>query len=140
MAAAISIVHAACEQPHRIRAIPATFAGAIAAAATPARCRRFILIHQKSPTARGSPFAAMASSRLSTAASGTANVVTVGWNKTTSGAVPNPRWTPIRQTPAPSDLAYGFSGSGGAMAISPLNSYLRCENQCTVMRQLVIAA
>jgi hypothetical protein len=33
MAANISIVHAACEQPHRIKAIPATVAGAMAAAA-----------------------------------------------------------------------------------------------------------
>jgi len=43
MAAAISIAHAACEQPHRMRAIPATVAGAMAAAATPARCRRVTL-------------------------------------------------------------------------------------------------
>jgi hypothetical protein len=38
-AVVISIVHAACEQLHRIRAIPATVAGAMAAAATPARGR-----------------------------------------------------------------------------------------------------
>jgi hypothetical protein len=37
MAAAISIVYAACEQPHRIRAIPAIVAGAMSAAATLAR-------------------------------------------------------------------------------------------------------
>jgi hypothetical protein len=45
-AVAISIVHAASEQPHRIRAIPATVTGAMAAAATPARCRRVISFHQ----------------------------------------------------------------------------------------------
>ena len=55
MAAAISIVHAACEQPHRIRAIPATVAGAMAAAATPARCRRVTLHRQQNPIARVSP-------------------------------------------------------------------------------------
>jgi hypothetical protein len=42
MAAAISIAHAACEQPHRIKAIPATVDDAIAAAAIPARCPKFI--------------------------------------------------------------------------------------------------
>jgi hypothetical protein len=35
-AAAISIVHAACEQPHRISASPATVTGGMAAAACPA--------------------------------------------------------------------------------------------------------
>jgi membrane protease YdiL (CAAX protease family) len=34
------MVHAKCEQPHRISVSPATVTGAMAAAATPARCRR----------------------------------------------------------------------------------------------------
>src|SRR5437879_890678 len=42
----ISIVHAACEQPHRIKAIPATVTGATAAAATPARCGR-VTLHRR---------------------------------------------------------------------------------------------
>jgi hypothetical protein len=42
-AVAISIVHAASEQPHRIKAIPARVAGAMATAAAPARCRRVTL-------------------------------------------------------------------------------------------------
>jgi hypothetical protein len=46
MAAAISIVQATREQPHRIRAMPASVAGAMAAAATPARSRRVISRHE----------------------------------------------------------------------------------------------
>jgi len=44
MAAAISIVHAASEQPHRISASPATVAGAMAAAVTPERCHLVTLL------------------------------------------------------------------------------------------------
>jgi catechol 2,3-dioxygenase-like lactoylglutathione lyase family enzyme len=40
MAAAISIAHAASEEPHRISASPATVAGAMADAATRARCQQ----------------------------------------------------------------------------------------------------
>ncbi len=41
-AVAISIAHAAWEHPHLMSASPATVSGAMAAAATAARCRRFI--------------------------------------------------------------------------------------------------
>jgi hypothetical protein len=52
MAAAISIAHAASEQPHRMRATPATVAGAIARAATPARCWRVTLHRPENQTER----------------------------------------------------------------------------------------
>jgi len=43
MAVTTSIVQAAAEQLHRIKAMPAAVAGAIAAAASAARCRRVTL-------------------------------------------------------------------------------------------------
>jgi hypothetical protein len=49
MAAAISIVQASCGQPHRIRVIPATVTGAMAAAAIPACFRRVTFHRQQSP-------------------------------------------------------------------------------------------
>ncbi len=45
MAAAISIVHAASEQPHRIKREPGDwFTGAMAAAVTPERCHLVTLL------------------------------------------------------------------------------------------------
>ena len=55
MAVAISIVHAACEQPHLMSAIPATVTGAMAAAATTARCRRVTVDRREIPIPRVSP-------------------------------------------------------------------------------------
>jgi hypothetical protein len=48
-AVASSIAYAACEQLQLISASPATVTGAMAAAATPARRRRFISSHKQNP-------------------------------------------------------------------------------------------
>jgi hypothetical protein len=54
-AVAVSIAHAACEHPHLIKNTPATVTGAMAVAATPARSRRVISIHQQNPIGRVLP-------------------------------------------------------------------------------------
>ena len=43
--------------------------------------------------------AAMALSGSAKAVSGIARLLSTGWNKTYSGAIPEPRWTPMQETP-----------------------------------------
>jgi hypothetical protein len=52
VAVTISMAHAAVAQLHLIKTTPATVTGAIAAAATPARCRRVTLHRREDPIAR----------------------------------------------------------------------------------------